>query len=73
MCITDIEDYDGGPRTVIIPAGETVRSFMITITDDSIAECSESFNLRIVAVRDGGVIIGSVNNTEVIIMDNDGK
>ena len=46
---------------------------MINIPDDSIAECSESFNLEIVAVRDGGVIIGSVNNTEVIIMDDDGK
>ena len=46
---------------------------MINIADDNIVECSESFNLRIVSVSDGGVITGSVNSTEVIIMDSDGK
>ena len=57
----------------MILAGDTAGSIMINIADDNNVECSESFNLRIVLVSDGGVITGSVNSTEVIIMDNDGK
>ena len=57
----------------MIPAGDTTGPVMINIADDNIVECSESFNLRIVSVSDGGVITGSVNTTEVIIMDSDGK
>ena len=35
-------------------------------------ECSESFVVRIVSVIGTGVAIGSVNSTEIVIMDDDG-
>ena len=59
--------------TVTIPAGAMEELFTIDIADGSVVECSESFNVRIISVTGSGVIIGSINNTEVIIMDNDGE
>lgn len=69
----DTEDYDGGMRTVPIEAGLLEEMFMINIVDNSIVECSEAFNVRIVSVTGDGVIIGNDNNTEVVITDNDSK
>lgn len=40
-------DYDSGPYTVIIPAGETNVSFYVSITDDRIHEIDENFILII--------------------------
>ena len=60
-------------RTIPIPAGAMTGLLTINILDGSIVECSESFNVRIVSVVGSGVIVGNVNNAEVIIMDNDGK
>ena len=40
-------DYDFGPYTVTIPAGETWGTFDIPITDDDILEGNENFTLTI--------------------------
>ena len=68
-----LEDYVGGTGTITIQAGETVQPFTLNVTDDKIVECSESLNVVITSVTGSGVTIGNINNTEVIIVDNDGK
>ena len=75
MCLScvDVEDYDGGMMTVTITAVTMEESFTIDIADGGIVECSESFNVRIASVTGNGVIIGNINNAEVIIIDNDGE
>ena len=45
------------------------ESFTITVANNSVVECSE---VRIVTVTGSGVTIGSVNSTEIVIMDDDG-
>ena len=72
MCV-DVEDYVGGMHTIAIPVGIITESFIINITDNNIVECRESFNVTIVSVTGSGVTIGNIDNTEVIILDNDGK
>ena len=69
----DVEDYFGGMRTITIPAEITGASFTINITDNSVVECPKSFTIRIVSVTGSGVTIGNVDNTEVVIMDNNGE
>ena len=59
--------------TITIPAGLMYKRFTINTVDDSIVECSESFNVTIVSVTDSGVTIGNVDNIEVVIVDNDSK
>ena len=49
------------------------KQFTINITDDSIVGCSESLSVSIVSVIGNTVIIGNVNKSEVVIMDNDSK
>jgi len=49
-------------------------SFTINITDDSIAECDETFTLTLsVPSSPCGVISGSVDTSEVMIRDDDGR
>ena len=40
-------DYDSGPYTVTIPAGQTTATFNVSITDDMILEGDENFMLTI--------------------------
>ena len=40
-------DYDSGPYTVTIPAGQTTATFNVPITDDIIVEGNENFMLTI--------------------------
>ena len=73
FCVADVEDYAGGLRTITIPAGSLYNTFTVDITDDSSVECSNTFNVGIVSVNGSRVVVGGANNTEVFIMDNDGK
>ena len=59
--------------TIAIPVEVITESFIINITDNNIVECRESFNVAIVSVTGSGVTTGNIDNTEVIILDNDGK
>ena len=72
LCCVDPNDYAGGMRTITISAGEMTESFTITIVDDGVVECTESFVVRMVSVTGSGATMGSVNSTEVVIMDDDG-
>ena len=58
---------------VTIPAEVIAEPFTINITDNNIAECAKSFNVTIVSVTGSGVTIGNIDNTEVVIIDDDGK
>ena len=60
-------------KKVTIPAEVTAGRFIINITDDNIVECRESFDVKIVSVNSSGVIVGSANGTEVIIIDSNSK
>ena len=67
-------DYDSGPYTVIIPAGERNTSLSIPINDDNIFEHNENFGLTVnVSSLPTGVYIGNNNETIITIVDNDGK
>ena len=48
-------------------------NFTVNTTISEMIECNETFNISIISVPACGVIIGSYNNSEVIIKDNAGK
>ena len=67
-------DYDSGPYTVTVPAGETSTSFNVSITNDDISERTENLNLIINASSiPDYVIVINPNQARVTIVDNDGK
>jgi len=68
-------DYDSGPYTVTVPAGQTSVLFNVFIIDDSILEKNEMFSLNIDTVSlPKRVIVDIPHETTVItIVDNDGK
>ena len=67
-------DYDSGPYTVTIPAGQTTATFNVPITDDMILEGSENFMLTIdeTSLPDD-VTRGTPGEATVNIVDDDGK
>ena len=77
MCVSyyfiDGEDYTGGMMVIIVPAGVMTHSFTISITNNDIVECVETFTVTISSVTTCGVTIGSDSSTEVRITDDDGK
>ena len=67
-------DYDSGPYTVTIPAGQTRASFNISINDDDIFEMNENFVLTInESSIPSGIAVNTPNETIVTIVDDDGK
>ena len=60
-------------KTITIPTNVTTLAFTMNLTDNDIVECPESFNVTIVSVIGSGVTTGSVYNTEVAILDDDGN
>ena len=67
-------DYNAGPYTVTIPAGQNDVTFNVSITDDNIREESEAFNLIIdESSLPSGVTNSDPKRTTVTIMDNDSK
>ena len=72
--IDNNDDYDTGPYTLTIPAGENDVTFSVSITDDNIREESEIFNLIIDEFSLPNVVTSSdPNNVTVTIMDTDCK
>ena len=69
----DGEDYNGSMEMFTIPPGVMTQSITISITDDNLVECVETFTVRIVSVTTCGVTVGSVNNALVRIIDDDSK
>ena len=67
-------DYDSGPYSVMIPAGETTVSLSIAIINDNILENQEQFTLSInKSSLTSHVMLGNRGETTVIIiMDDDG-
>ena len=67
-------DYETGPYTVTILAGETRSSLNIPINDDDILEENESFYLSIISPSPHNrVLLDNPNNATVTIVANDGK
>jgi len=67
-------DYNSGPYTVTFPAGQTNAIFNVIITDDSILERNEIFNLTIDSdTLPNRVTVDSLYEATVTIRDNDGK
>lgn len=75
MCLqyTDADDYTGRLIVANVSTGVLSQSFRINIIDDNIVECSENFYVTITSVFSCGVTIGTSNNSEVTIIDNDSK
>ena len=73
ICAIAGQDYNGVHITVNVQAGMTMQPFTVSITDSSIVECNEKFNVTIMSVTTCGVTIGSNRVSEVIIRDDDGE
>ena len=72
--ITGGADYESGPFSVTIRAGQIIASFSIPIIDDNIFEANKSFNLTIdQSSLSCGVLLQSVDCVvTVTIVDDDG-
>ena len=67
-------DYDSGPYTITINAGQTTATFDVAINDDNILEGNENFMLTINSSSlPTGVTRGDLGQAAVTIMDNDRK
>ena len=67
-------DYHSGPYTVTFPAGATMATFNIPITDDNILERRENFILTInLSSLPGGVTRSDPGQTTVTIFNDDCK
>ena len=66
-------DYTSGPYAVTFPAGITIASFDVPITDDMILEIDENFMLAINSSLPNGVTLGAPSDATVIIVDDDRK
>ena len=68
------DDYTSGGYKVTFPAGSSTAQLTIDITDDDIAELTESFTARLSvsqSVSDLGVWTGARDNATVYIYDDD--
>ena len=64
------EDYGPGRYAATFPAGMTVASFHINITDDNDYEESEAFTVDIIkSLLPDGVSLGNIRRTTVTIID----
>ena len=66
------DDYDPGPYFIVIPAGSTDVSFIITISPDNIFEGDEAFLLTIDQVSLQTVMISNIS-AMIVITDDDCK
>ena len=62
-------DYDSGPFTITIPAGEIFAVFNVSLNDDSMIEGNENFSLSI----DPSSLPGSIDQATINIVDDDCK
>ena len=66
-------DYTSGPYIVTFPAGITIASFGVPITDDMILEIDENFMLAINSSLPNGVTVSAPSDATVIIVNDDRK
>ena len=67
-------DYKSGPYAVQFNAGDSQALFNVSINDDKILECNETFNLTINASSlPSSITVDNPGQTTVTIVDNDGK
>ena len=64
-------DYDPGPYSILFLAGETIKSFNISIFDNNTFEALETFNLII--NPSSFVSLGTPHQAVTRIMDDDSK
>lgn len=67
------EDYDQRSILVMIAPGTTTQQFTVNVTNDNIIECNEMFNLSISAEETTCSLNTSNSNTQVVIVNDDGK
>ena len=70
------DDFVSQQFTLTFPAGQTRAEFTVAITDDSLIEAMESFQLLLSIPEDlisKGVQVGPKSAATVTIMDNDGE
>ena len=67
-------DYDSVEKSVVITAGQTIASLIIPVKDDNILEVTEEFkvSIRRFSLIDR-VVLGSLDEATVIIIDDDGN
>ena len=71
-CVAERDDYKSGPFKVEFPAGATIVSLPISITNDKILENNEKFFLSILRfVLPSKLYIGIPFQTTVTIVDDD--
>lgn len=71
-CVAERDDYKSGPFEVEFPAGATIVSLPISITNDKILENNEKFFLTILRfVLPSELYIGIPFQTTVTIVDDD--
>ena len=67
-------DYGSGPYMVNFNAGETRVSFNVSILDDDIPENDKTFILTIdYSSLPNNVYVGTLNETEITVVDDDSK
>ena len=67
-------DYDSGPYSVMIPAGQTTASLSISIINDAVLENEEQFKLSVnKSSLTSHVMLGILDETAVNVIDDDGK
>ena len=71
-------DFEGKEETLTLSAGDAVSApFVVGITDDSIAECTEDFDISVnivpTSVKQGAVVKIIEDAANVVVSDNDGE
>ncbi|RIK36186.1 MAG: hypothetical protein DCC55_28085 [Chloroflexi bacterium] len=64
-----VEDYSAANNTLQIPAGALTATFSITITDDTVAEIAETFQVTL--ADPAGAALGTPATGQITIFDND--
>ena len=67
-------DYDSGPYTVTIPAGDTNASVSVPINNDNILEDDEDFTLTIMSgTLPNGVTRDGAGQAIITLVDDEGE
>ena len=70
---TGTSDFNGNTKTATLSAGRNSRSLSIPINNDDMVECTESFNVQLLAASVCGITVGSAHDVQVMIRDDDSK